>query len=102
MEIKELSTALYEWAEKDDNKRSVLLIASEKSDETEEGYKLGTSIATNGKTGQMTTALVEAMKRDKDLANLITKAFIAYTVEHGTPAGVGVIAISNGKEAKDE
>lgn len=102
MELKELCTALYEWAEKDDNNRSVLLIASEKSDETEANYKLGTSIATNGKTGQMTTALVDAMGQDKTLANLITKAFITYAAKHGTTAGIGVIAISNGKEAKDE
>ena len=102
MELKELCTALYEWAEKDDNNRSVLLIASEKSEETKEGYKLETSITTNGKMGQMTTALVDAMEQDKDLANLITKAFITYAAKHGTSAGIGVIAISKGKEAKDE
>lgn len=102
MELKELSTALYEWAEQDDNNRTVLLITSEKVDETEEGYRLGTSQTTNGKCGQMTESLVEAMKEDKNLASVITKAFLAYTMQHSSPVGIGVITINKGKEAKDE
>ena len=102
MDIKELSTALYEWAEQDDNNRSVLLITSEKVDITEEGYKLGTSQTTNGKIGQMTEALVDAMKEDKGLASVITKAFLAYTMQHSNPVGIGVITISHGKDEKDE
>lgn len=102
MELKELSTALYDWAEQNDNKRTVLLITSEKVDETEEGYRLGTSQKFNGKIGQMTEALVDAMKEDKGLAAVITKAFLAYTMQHSSPVGIGVITINNGKEAKDE
>ena len=102
MDIKELSTALYEWAEQDDNNRSVLLITSVKDNETEHNYRLGVSQTINGKLGQMTEALVDAMQEDKDLATLITKAFLAYTMQHSTPAGIGVITISNGKEDKDE
>lgn len=102
MELKEIANALFEWAEKDENNRTVLCLTSEKTEETEESYNLSTSLTSNGKISQATEALVDAMKTNKGLASVITKAFIAYTVEHSTPAGIGVITISNGKEDKDE
>lgn len=101
MELKELSTALYDWAEQDDNNRSVLLITSEKDNVTEEGYMLSTSHTTNGKFSQIIESLVDAMKEDERLVRVITKAFLTYTMQHSSPVSI-VITNNNGKEAKDE
>ena len=108
MELKEITTALYDWAEQDNEHRSVVCIATEKINETEEGYTLSTSTAINCKTQPMTQALVDMMQEDKKLADLITKAFLTYTkafltytMEHKTPVGIGIITL-NGKEGSDE
>ena len=100
MDIKEIAKAAYDWAEQDDNKRTVLFISSEKKNETEEGYGLAVSQTTNGQMGQMTEALVDAMKEDKGLAKVVCNAFLAYAIEHSGPVGIGVISI-NGKEEGD-
>lgn len=100
-EIKQHCAALYDWAEQDDSKRTVLCITSEKSNETDDSYGLGVSQTVNGKMGQMTEALVGAMKEDKQLAEVISKAFLAYTITHTEPAAIGVITL-NGKEADNE
>ncbi len=97
--VKQHSAALYDWAEQDDSKRTVLCIISEKDNETETGYGLGLTQTVNGKIGQLTEALVDAMKEDKQLAELISRAFLAYTIEHSEPAAVITI---NGKEDEDE
>lgn len=101
MELKEITTALYDWAEQDNEHRSVVCIATEKVNETEEGYGLSTSTAINCKTHTMTQAIVDMMKEDKKLADLITRAFVSYTMETNSPIGIGVISIK-GEEAKDE
>lgn len=101
MELKEITTALYNWADQDNEHRSVICIATEKVNETEEGYGLSTSTVINCKTQTMTQAVVDMMKEDKKLADLITRAFISYTMETKSPIGIGVISI-NGKEAEDE
>lgn len=98
-EVKQHSVALYNWAEQDNSKRTVLCITSEKDNETETGYGLGVSQTVNGKIGQLTKALVNAMKDDKNLAELISRAFLTYTIEHSEPAAVITI---NGKENEDE
>ena len=97
MKLKEITTALYDWAEQDNEHRSVVCIATEKVNETEEGYTLSTSTAINCKT----QPLVDMMQEDKKLADLITKAFLTYTMEHKTPVGIGIITL-NGKEGSDE
>lgn len=101
MELKEITTALYDWAEQDNEHRSVICIATEKINETEEGYTLSTSAAINCKTQPMTQALVDMMQKDEKLADLITKAFLTYTMEHKTPEGIGIFTL-NGKEGGDE
>lgn len=85
MAPKEIQAALYNWAEEDDENRSVLCILSEKSNETEERYDFAVNQTINGKMGQLTEALVDAMKDDKRLAKLISKAFIQYSIEHTSP-----------------
>ncbi len=102
MENKEFAEGLYEWAEKDGNNRVVLCITSEKTGENEEGFNLNSSITLNGKKGLMIAALVDAMEDDNDFVDVIRDAFLAYTIKHTKPAGIGVITISNGKEANDE
>lgn len=101
MELKEITTALFDWAGQDSEHRNVVCIATEKINETEEGYTLSTSTAINCKTQPMTQALVEMMQEDEKLADLITKAFLTYTMEHKTPVGIGIITL-NGKEGSDE
>lgn len=101
MELKEITTALYDWAEQDNEHRNVICIATEKVNETEEGYGLSTSTVVNCKMHPMTNALVDMMKEDKRLADLITKAFLTYTMDHKTPEGIGIITL-NGKEGGDE
>lgn len=101
MELKEITTALYNWAEQDSEHRSVICIATEKVNETEEGYGLSTSTAINCKTQLMAQAIVDMMNEDKKLADLVTRAFITHTIENETPAGIGVI-IKAGKEGNDE
>lgn len=101
MELKEIATALFDWAEQDSEHRNVVCIATEKINETEEGYTLSTSTAINCKTQPMALALVDMMQKDEKLAALITKAFLTYTMEHKTPAGIGIITL-NGKEGSDE
>lgn len=101
MKLKEITTALYNWAEQDNERRSVVCIATEKINETEEGYTLSTSTAINCKTQPMAQALVDMMQEDEKLADLITKAFLTYTMEHKAPVGIGIITL-NGKEGSDE
>lgn len=101
MKLKEITTALYNWAEQDNERRSVVCIATEKINETEEGYTLSTSTAINCKTQPMAQALVDMMQEDENLADLITKAFLTYTMEHKVPVGIGIITL-NGKEGSDE
>lgn len=101
MELKEITTALFDWAGQDSEHRNVVCIATEKINETEEGYTLSTSTAINCKTQPMTQALVDMIKEDEKLADLITKAFLTYTMEHKTPVGIGIITL-NGKEGSDE
>lgn len=101
MELKEITTALYDWAEQDNEHRSVVCIATEKVNETEEGYGLSTSTVINCKMRTITEAIVDMMKQNKNLADLITRAFISYTMEAKSPFGIGVVSI-NRKEAKDE
>ena len=101
MELKEITTALYNWAEEDNAHRSVICIATEKVNETEEGYTLSTSSAINCKTQPMAQAIVDMMQKDEKLADLITRAFLQHTIENKTPAAIGVITL-NGKEGKDE
>lgn len=88
MELKEITTALYDWAEQDNEHRSVICIATEKVNETEEGYGLSTSTVVNCKMHPMTNALVDMMKEDKRLADLISRALVSY--------------INGKKEGKDE
>ena len=101
MELKEITTALFDWAGQDSEHRNVVCIATEKINETEEGNTLSTSTAINCKTQPMTQALVDMMQEDEKLADLITKAFLTYTMEHKTPVGIGIITL-NGKEGSDE
>ncbi len=101
MELKEITTALYDWANQDNEHRSVVCIATEKINETEEGYTLSTSTAINCKTQPMAQAIVDMMQEDEKLADLITKVFLTYTEENKTPAAIGVITL-NGKEGSDE
>ena len=101
MELKEITTALFDWAGPDSEHRKVVCIATEKINETEEGNTLSTSTAINCKTQPMTQALVDMMQEDEKLADLITKAFLTYTMEHKTPVGIGIITL-NGKEGSDE
>lgn len=93
MELKEITTALYDWADKD-NKRSVLCIATERVNETEEGYTLSTSTAINGKKGMIVDALIDIMQDDKGLAE--------YIIEHSSPLAAGVVSVKAGKEDDDE
>ncbi len=102
MEIQDIAKAAYDWAEQDDSKRTVLFLTSEKKNETEEGYSLVTSKTANGKTDQMIVALVDAMKDDKVLARVITRASIEYSIAYTmAPVGIGIIS-NEGKEGKDE
>lgn len=100
MELKEITNALYDWAEKSE-KRNVLCIATEVTDETEEGYNSATSTAINGKKIYIVDALVDMMQEDKKLADLIKSAFVKYTVDNTDPI-VGVVSIKTGKEADNE
>ncbi len=101
MELKEITTALYDWADKD-NKRSVLCIATERVNETEEGYTLSTSTAINGKKGMIVDALIDIMQDDKGLAEIIKDAALKYIIEHSSPLAVGVVSVKAGKEDDDE
>lgn len=88
------------WAEESE-KRTVLCIAAEKCNETENGYTLATSTALNGKGGLIAESIVDAMEDDEDFANLITNAFLKYTVKHSKGIGIGIVSVA-GKEGKDE
>lgn len=101
MEVKEFAEKAYDWAEQDDNNRMVLLVTAEKKNKTEKGNVLATSITSNGKLGLMVEDLVDVMKDNEAYADLIQKAFIAYTIETQHPKiGIG-IAVSR-KEGEDE
>ncbi len=100
MELNEITKALYDWAEAD-NKRSVVCIATEMVNETEEGYSLSTSTAINGKKGILVNAIADMMKEDEGLADIIQTAFLSYVVENKKPAiGTGITVAR--KEGKDE
>lgn len=81
MKLKEITTALCDWAEQDNEHRSVVCIAIEKINDTEEGYTLSTSTAINCKTQPMAQAIVDIMQEEEKLADLITKVFITYALE---------------------
>lgn len=100
-ELKQHVEALYEWAEQEDSKRSVLCILSERDNETEEGYRLGTTQSINGKMGQIIEALTDAMSEDERVADIVTRAFVAYTVKHSRPAAIVEVNVK-GKEADNE
>lgn len=99
MELKEITTALYDWAEQDNEHRSVICIATEKVNETEEGYGLSTSTVVNCKMRPMTNALVDMMKEDKRLADLVSRALVSYKLETKSPI---VISINEKEEGEDE
>ncbi len=100
MEIKDITKALYDWADESE-KRTVLCIAAEKCNETEDSYTLPTSTALNGNGGQIVGSVVDAMEDDEDFANIIKRAFIEYTMKHGKGVGIGIVSVA-GKEGKDE
>lgn len=100
MEIKELTQALLGWAE-DSEKRNVLVIATEKCNETEDGYTLATSSAINGKSGHLADSIVAVMEDNKNFANIVKSAFIKYTMKHSEGVGIGIVSVA-GKEGEDE
>lgn len=101
MELKEITTALYEWADQSE-KRNVLCIATEKRNETEEGYSLSTSTAINGKKDIVVDALVNVMQKDKKLADIIGIAFLEYSLKNANPIVSVGVSVKAGEEDDDE
>lgn len=106
MELKEATKALYDWAD-ESKQRAVLCIATERTNETEEGYNLSTSSSVNGTRENLVNSLVTVMKEDKNVASVIREAFLKHTVKHSAHIGVGIINLSElignaGKEGDNE
>jgi len=105
MELEEITSALYEWADKSE-KRNVLCIATEKCNETQEGYCLSTLTVINGKRGILVDALADSMKSNEELANVIKDVsfkHIIYRIKKSEAfVGADEVSVKAGKEDDDE
>lgn len=99
-DIKNINEALYNWADESEN-RNVICVAAEVTNETEDGCEVSQSVLVSGKGGKLVDALVEAMRKDKNFANIIRRAAMTFAVgklvEH-----LGDMSNGNEEEGDDE